>query len=293
MRTWENEQHWSESTVSTLTAGGDRCSRPGSTWSSFRARRWSSARNGIDAGRDIRLAALRDMSSSTSESMGLTFYPAALTVEGSYATSEGTSTTCTNARVEAGGTVELDAGRDVALAGGVVSGVTVNVAAGRNLSVISLQDTSTYEEESIQRLADAGPGVAIGGSFSYGRPAATTPTSTSRAASSPAAAAITSMSRAMSISSRADRFRRRCRQKFADRHLAHLHRSCQLLGGLDHQLRRVADGGWLANAPGQPAGARRRQRHGALDGVAGAMDADRPEAGFVRYATARDRTSAA
>ncbi|WP_159592568.1 hemagglutinin repeat-containing protein [Chelativorans xinjiangense] len=167
---WKNEQRWSESQMAELVAGGDVVMKAGLDVVLDEGTQLIAGEDvAIDAGRDIILAALEDYAATRAKSFGLSIQPFALKVEGSYAKATGDSASHTNARIVAGGTADLDAGRDIALLGGVVAGERVEASAGRDLVIHSVRDASTYREKSLGASLSLSPSGLLGGSFSYGR----------------------------------------------------------------------------------------------------------------------------
>ena len=138
---------------STLTAGGDL---------------------GLAAGRDILLSATEEMQQtrSTNSSSGVTTgvgigvgesgwgitFSASGNISKGHENSD--SLSYSESRITAGDQVTLISGRDATLAGAQVSGASVTADIGRNLSLISTQDTERYDSK--QQSAGAG------GTFTYG-----------------------------------------------------------------------------------------------------------------------------
>jgi filamentous hemagglutinin len=80
----------------------------------------------------------------------------------------GSTTTWTNTRLDAGA-VSLSSGGDMTLKGAVVSGHSVQAQVGCNLTIQSLQDSSSYAERQKSAGGSVTVGPAPGGSVSAGR----------------------------------------------------------------------------------------------------------------------------
>ncbi|MBB3457257.1 hypothetical protein FHT86_005575 [Rhizobium sp. BK313] len=112
----------------------------------------------------------------------------------------GSSVTQVNSNVSGTNTVTVVAGDTLTLAGGVLSGNTVNASAANGIVIESRQDTASYDEKTQSAQLGISSG-GISGGYNQGRSPATIPTSRNRAASSPAPVAITSTPTVPSISS--------------------------------------------------------------------------------------------
>lgn len=122
----------------------------------------------LSAARDITLTSATNQSnsqssnSSSSASIGVSISAngPALTANASAAkgNSNGADLTHTETTLNAGDTLNLEAGRDATLQGAIANGNSVIANIGRNLNLISEQDTSTYQD----RQKSAGIGVSVG-----------------------------------------------------------------------------------------------------------------------------------
>ncbi|MCZ8256130.1 MAG: hemagglutinin repeat-containing protein, partial [Polaromonas sp.] len=75
--------------------------------------------------------------------------------------SDGTDTSYTNTRIQAGKTASLTSGGDTTLKGAVVTGNQVKADVGGNLNIQSLQDTSTFTGQQ----SSSGASITIGPAF--------------------------------------------------------------------------------------------------------------------------------
>ena len=88
-----------------------------------------------------------------------------------YANADSSDTSSTNSQINAGNTATLQSGKDTTLSGAVVAANTIKVEIGGNLTIQSLQDTSsssyTSKKQSQGASITIGPGgVPTGGSIS-------------------------------------------------------------------------------------------------------------------------------
>ncbi|MBX3598248.1 MAG: hemagglutinin repeat-containing protein, partial [Rhizobiaceae bacterium] len=145
---WRTDQRWSESQAAQLTAGGDIVMRAGVDALLTQGTRLIAAGNvTVEAERDIQISALLDYARQQSSALGLTVSQQA--VSGSISKAGGNTTLVSNGNVEAGGELTLTAGRDISLIGGTAAGERVVVDVGRDLTITSLQDTSTFKQTGI------------------------------------------------------------------------------------------------------------------------------------------------
>jgi Hemagglutinin repeat len=90
----------------------------------------------------------RSSSSSVSVSYGEKGWGGGVSASRGSGSSSGSSTSYTNTNVGAGNTLSMRSGGDTNLIGATASGNRANVVVGGNLTIQSLQDTSTYTEDS-------------------------------------------------------------------------------------------------------------------------------------------------
>ncbi|EKF57030.1 filamentous hemagglutinin FhaB [Agrobacterium albertimagni AOL15] len=136
--TWKSEQRWSESQISELTAGGDIVMKAGLDVILDQGTKLVSGGNvSVQAGRDILLAALVDYAKDKSSSFGLQLSLTSIGFD--IGKSKGYDERLTNAAITAAGNVSLVSGRDTALLGGNITGKTVELDVGRDLTVLSPQ----------------------------------------------------------------------------------------------------------------------------------------------------------
>ena len=114
-------------------------------------------------------ASLNSKNSGASASVGVSFGSQTgftVSASGSQGKAKGNDTTYSNTQVEAGQQATLTSGNDTTLKGGVVKAPQVVAKAGRDLTVESLQDRSTYrsKQDSVGGSVTIGP--APGGSLS-------------------------------------------------------------------------------------------------------------------------------
>ncbi len=131
----------------------------------------------VTAGRQATLLAARDIqleaaagtteqqssNRSSSASVGVLIdsrgtYGVNVAASGARGSADGSETTWTNARVQAGTQVTMDSASDTQLAGAVVSAPHVTATVGGDLTIASRQDTSTYDS----RQKQTGGSVTIG-----------------------------------------------------------------------------------------------------------------------------------
>jgi filamentous hemagglutinin len=103
-------------------------------------------------------------SKSSSASIGASIGTSGISVNASASrgrgNSDGQDTTYTNTQVSAGNTLSITSGGDTNLIGAVAAGKTVIADIGGNLTITSLQDTSTYQSK--ERSSGGSIGIPIG-----------------------------------------------------------------------------------------------------------------------------------
>ncbi|WP_206957312.1 hemagglutinin repeat-containing protein [Trinickia acidisoli] len=135
----------------------------------------------LSAARDIDLQSAQDTNKQTSSnsssggSIGLGFtlggqqngFSLELAANGSKGQMNGDGTTNRNTQVTASQTLSMTSGRDTNLIGAEVSGNTVDANVGRNLNIVSPQDTNTYDSKQTSagvQLSLCIPPFCVGGS---------------------------------------------------------------------------------------------------------------------------------
>lgn len=144
----EQETAWTESFQSQLSAGGDLTMIAGQDISLVGGTQASAVNDVLlQAGNDVNIAAGADTYASEGMSAGLSvnFGPGSLGLGVNFSENESESTTYTGADLTAGDNLTINAGNDLNVIGGDVSGDTVDIAVGGDLTVESVQDTNSSD----------------------------------------------------------------------------------------------------------------------------------------------------
>lgn len=171
--TWSNTREWSESVLSDISAGGDvtlTASQDIQLVGGSQLTAFGDAT--VRAERDFIMAAAADWEKTNSSSFGVSLGGnsyGGLTVglNGSSSTSEADYFTVASLNV--GGHLDLYAGQDIAIIGGIIAADSAEIYAGHDLRVQSLQNTSHSENSNWGVSVDFCPnGTPCGGSLSGG-----------------------------------------------------------------------------------------------------------------------------